>query len=159
MIAIYAGSYDPITNGHENVVARGSRIFENLILGIGDNISKTSLFCVDERIELANKVCQKYENVQVMAFEGLLVNFAKRVGASVILRGFRALTEGEQELALSHTNYQLCPEVDTLLLPARVDHSFVSSSAVKEIARHGGDVSYYVDPIVAAALREKYKRG
>lgn len=153
--AIYAGSFDPVTNGHEDIIARASQVFDPLYVGIGENLAKNPLFGFTDRLALLEVVCNEYSNVKVRSFNGLLVNFCKELEVRVIVRGLRAVSDFEKELGVAQTNAQLAPGIDTFFLPTRPTHSFVSSSTVKEIARHGGDVSYYLHPKVAEAVRIK----
>lgn len=168
-IAVYAGSFDPITNGHSDIIERTAPFWEKLIVAPGINAKKQHLFTIEERVKLAEEVCQgpkegqtlqlrtRPRNVEVRPFTGLLVDFCRGVGATVIIRGLRATADFEQEMAIAHANRQLCPDIDTFFLPTLPQHSFVSSSTVKEIAINGGDVGYYVHPSVARALKEKFR--
>jgi pantetheine-phosphate adenylyltransferase len=156
MIAIYAGSLDPITYGHFDVILRAARIFDEVVVGIGTNGSKNSLFIPGERQELARAVCSEIGNVRVEIFKDLLVTFCKREGADIIVRGFRAVSDFEYELGVAHVNGQLDPNIETVFLPTKPKYSFISSSTVKDIASHGGPLDYYVHPIVATALRKKF---
>lgn len=158
MIAIYAGSLDPITYGHFDVILRAARIFDEVVvgIGIGTNGSKNSLFIPGERQELARAVCSEIGNVRVEIFKDLLVTFCKREGADVIVRGFRAVSDFEYELGVAHVNGQLDPSIETVFLPTKPKYSFISSSTVKDIAKHGGPLDYYVHPVVATALRKKF---
>lgn len=155
-LAIYAGSFDPPTNGHLDLVDRASRLFPRLIVAVGKNSSRAPLFAPEERIELMREVCQPYSNVVVDSFEGLLVDYGKRVGARVIVRGLRAGTDFEYELQIAHANADLKPEIDTVFLPTRTNYGFISASLVREIASHGGDVSRYAPPVVCAALKRRF---
>lgn len=155
-IAVYAGSFDPITNGHADLVTTALPLVDRLVLGVGVNLKKKPLFTFDERVSLIEHVTQN-PKVSVEAFDGLLVDFCRKLGATYIIRGLRAVSDFESEMVIAHTNRVLGPEITTLFLPTRTEHSFVSSSMVKEVAGHGGDVSHFVHPIVATALREKVK--
>ena len=156
IVAIYPGSFDPITNGHLDVIARGSRLAQKLIVGVLKNEGKRPLFSVDERLEMLREAVAPYENVEVDGFDGLLVDFAAKCGANLILRGIRAISDYELELQMALMNRRLKPEVETAFLMAREEYSFVSSHLVKEVAALGGDVSSLVPPMVAARLRERY---
>ncbi len=156
MIAVYAGSFDPITCGHFDVITRAARLFDQVIVGIGFNNSKSSLFIPGERQELARAVCSELKNVRVEIFKDLLVTFCKREGAQVIVRGFRAVSDFEYELGVAHVNAQLDPSLETVFLATKHAYSYTSSSTVRELAKHGGPLDYYVHPIVATALRKKF---
>jgi pantetheine-phosphate adenylyltransferase len=155
-LAIYAGSFDPPTNGHLDLVERASRLFPQVIVAVGKNSSRAPLFTPEERIEMMREVCSPYSNVVVDSFEGLLVDYGKRVGARVIVRGLRAGTDFEYELQIAHANADLKPEIDTVFLPTRTNYGFISASLVREIASHGGDVSRYAPPVVCAALKRRF---
>jgi pantetheine-phosphate adenylyltransferase len=155
-VAIYAGSFDPPTNGHLDLVDRASKLFPEVIVAVGVNPSRSALFSVDERMELLKAICQPYANVRVESFSGLLVDFGKRVGARVVVRGLRAGADFEYELQIAHANADLRPEIDTVFLPTRTNYGFISASLVREIASHGGDVSRYAPAAVTAALKRKF---
>lgn len=155
MKAVYAGSFDPPTNGHLDIIQRASRIFDELIVGIGTNSSKEPLFNAGQRTTLVVDACTGFSNVSVIIFHGLLVDYCKEVGASVIVRGLRAVSDFEAELAQAHTNHKLHPEIDTFFLVTKPENSFVSSSMVREVARFGGDISSFVPPNVVGALKRK----
>ena len=157
-IAIYAGSFDPPTNGHLDLVDRASRLFPKVIVAVGQHPTRSALFTVDERLELLRKVCAPYPTVEVAVFGGLLVDYAKAVGARAIVRGLRAATDFEYELQIAHANADLAPEVDTVFLPTRANYGFISASLVREIASHGGDVSRYAPPAVRDALKAKFHK-
>ena len=157
MKAVYAGSFDPPTNGHLDIIQRASRVFDELIVGIGTNSSKLPLLNAGERSTLVTDACRNLglTNVTVTIFKGLLVEYCKEVEAKIIVRGLRALSDFEAELALAHTNHKLHPEVDTFFLVTQPENSFVSSSMVKEVAKHGGDISSFVPANVILALKRK----
>ena len=155
-LAIYAGSFDPPTNGHLDLVERASKLFPRVIVAVGENPTREPLFTVEERIALLQQVSAPFSNVSVQSFKGLLVDYGKRVGARVVVRGLRAGTDFEHELQIAHANADLAPELDTVFLPTRTRHGFVSASLVREIARHGGDVGRYAPKVVCDALRGKY---
>lgn len=156
--AIYAGSFDPPTHGHLDLVERASRLFPRLLVAIGVNPTRKPLFSVEERRQMLEEICQPYENVEVCTFEGLLVDYAKNAGARVIVRGLRAGTDFEYELQIAHANADLRPELDTVFLPTRTNYGFISASLVREIARYGGDVSRYAPALVCDALRAKFSK-
>jgi pantetheine-phosphate adenylyltransferase len=155
-LAIYAGSFDPVTNGHLDLVDRASRLFNQVIVAVGINSARTPLFTVEERLELLTSVCRPYPNVSVQAFSGLLINFARGIGARVIVRGLRAGSDFEYELQIAHLNADLAPELDTVFLPTRTNYGFISASLVRDVARHGGEVERYAPKEVCTALRRKY---
>jgi pantetheine-phosphate adenylyltransferase len=156
-LAIYAGSFDPATLGHLDLIERASALFSDVIVAVGVHPTRKPLFSADERIALLKEVSAHLPNVQVGSFDGLLIDYCRKVGARVIVRGLRAATDFEYELQIAHANADLCPEVDTIFLPTRTKHGFVSASLVREIASHGGDVSRYAPAAVCAALRGKFK--
>ena len=153
-VAIYPGSFDPITNGHLDLISRGSKLVDRLIVAILHNSAKQSLFSVAERMEMLEEVVRPYANVEVTSFEGLLVDYAAARGANVILRGIRALSDYEYELQMALMNRRLNPSVETVFLLASEAHSFISSHLVKEVASLGGNVAGLVPP----AVEERMKR-
>lgn len=155
MKAVYAGSFDPPSNGHLDIIQRASRVFEELIVGIGTNSSKIPLFNAGERFTLVTDACKGLGNVSVTIFLGLLVDYCKEIEATVIVRGLRAVSDFEAKLVLAHTNHKLHHEIDTFFLVTQPENSFVSSSMVREIARHGGNITPLVPANVAAALKRK----
>lgn len=157
--ALYAGSFDPPTKGHVDVVERASRLFSRMVVAVGTHPTKNPLFTVDERRALLVQCFQHLPNVEITSFGGLIVDFADRIGAEVIVRGLRAVTDFESELQYAHANRDLNPKVDTIFLPTRTAYGFISSSLVREIASHGGQIEHYVEAPVAAALRSKLARG
>jgi pantetheine-phosphate adenylyltransferase len=157
-LAIYAGSFDPPTNGHLDLARRASMLFPRVVVALGQHPIRSPLFTVDERLELLRRVCAPIPNVEVALFDGLLVDYARRIGARIIVRGLRAATDFEYELQIAHANADLAPDVDTVFLPTRTNYGFISASLVREIASHGGDVSRYAPPEVCDALRAKFAR-
>lgn len=157
-LAIYPGSFDPPTFGHLDVVERASKIFPRVVVALGLHPRRESLFDMDERVQLLQEVTSNYDNVEVDRFDGLLVEYARGLGARVLVRGLRAQTDFEYELHIAHANADLAPEIDTLFLPTRTRHGFISASLVREIARHGGDVSRYAPEAVCRALEVKFGR-
>ncbi|MFZ5895959.1 MAG: pantetheine-phosphate adenylyltransferase [Myxococcota bacterium] len=155
-LAIYAGSFDPPTYGHLDLVERASKLFPRVLVAVGHNSQRAALFSVEERLELLRGVCAPFTNVSVDSFQGLLVDYGKRVGARVIVRGLRAGTDFEYELQIAHANADLRPEIDTVFLPTRTNYGFISASLVREIAVHGGEVSRYAPPSVCEALKRKF---
>ena len=155
-VAIYPGSFDPITNGHLDLIARGSKLADRLIVAVLGNRSKQPLFSVDERMELISAVA-KFPNVEVAAFDGLLADFAAAKGASMILRGIRAVSDYELEWQMALMNRRLRPEIETVFLTAGEEYSFISSKLVKEVASLGGNISGIVPAVVEARLKQKYE--
>lgn len=155
-LAVYAGSFDPVTLGHVDLIERASALFSDVIVAIGVHPTRHPLFSLDERRALLSKVTVPFKNVRVDTFDGLLIDFCRERHARVIVRGLRAATDFEYELQIAHANADLCPEIDTIFLPTRTKHGFVSASLVREIASHHGDVSRYAPPEVCAALKEKF---
>jgi len=156
-IAIYPGSFDPITNGHVDIIKRGSKLFDKLYILLSRNVSKQSFFTLEERIEFIKRATTKLDNVEVIVSENkLTVDFAKSVNASVILRGLRAATDFEYEFTMAMTNAKLNPNIETVFLTADNEHMYLSSSTIKEIAKFSGDVSNFVPKCVADALKTKF---
>lgn len=154
-IAIYPGTFDPITTGHSDIVARASRIFDHVIVAVAASTSKNTAFSTDERVELAQQTLKAHANVEVRRFEGLLAHFVRDCGANAVLRGLRAVSDFEYEFQLAGMNKRLVPEADTIFMPTTEHYSYISSSLIREIASLGGDVSEFVHPIVNAALTER----
>ena len=154
-MALYPGSFDPITNGHLDLIERGSRFFDQLIVAILSNEEKQALFSVDERIQMLSEVVKDFSNVKVASFNGLLVDYASQVGATVILRGIRAVSDYEYELQMALMNRRLRPEIETVFLMAGEAHSFISSRLVKEVIRLGGNIAGLVPPSVEGRLRKR----
>lgn len=153
--AIYPGTFDPITNGHVDLVNRASLRFDKVIVAVAGSGSKTPCFTVEERIDLAKTALAKINHVEIVSFDGLLADFAIKMGAGVILRGLRAVSDFEYEFQLASMNRKLAPTVETMFLTPDEGYSFISSSLVREIANLGGDVSAFVHPAVAKALSER----
>lgn len=158
MIAIYPGSFDPITNGHLDIIERCSEKFEKLVVAVLNNTSKNTLFSVEERVKLIERTVKDYPNVEVDSFSGLLIEYASSKDVSVIVRGLRAVSDFEYEMQMALTNKSLHSEIDTFFLISSSQYSFLSSSVVKEVARFGGDVSGMVPEEIEEALREKFKK-
>lgn len=153
--AIYPGSFDPVTYGHLDVIKRASKIVDELIVGVLNNKSKTPLFSVENRVKMLNDTVSDLPNVKVMSFEGLLVDFAKKVDAQLIVRGLRAVTDFEYELQMSQTNSVLNNEVDTIFFTTSLEYAYLSSSTVKEAAYFGADISKFVPPNVVIEVKNK----
>ncbi|HEY7307398.1 MAG TPA: pantetheine-phosphate adenylyltransferase [Bryobacteraceae bacterium] len=158
LVAIYPGSFDPLTNGHLDMIARGSRLADHLVVAILRNTQKQPLFSVEERAEMIGAVTSARTNVEIDSFEGLLVEYAARKGANAILRGIRAVSDYETELQMALLNRRMRPETETIFLMAAEEYSFISSRMIKEIVTLGGDASQFVPEIVAARLRAKFPR-
>jgi pantetheine-phosphate adenylyltransferase len=154
--AIYPGTFDPITNGHIDIVARAARIFDHVIVAVAASTSKNTAFSTDERVQFARDTLAEYKNVEVQRFEGLLANFVRQWGANAVLRGLRAVSDFEYEFQLAGMNKHLVPEAETIFMPTRENYSYISSSLIREIASLGGDVSEFVHPIVRDALAERF---
>jgi pantetheine-phosphate adenylyltransferase len=154
--AVYPGTFDPITNGHSDLVYRAAKMFDRVILAIAHNPEKSPLFTLDERIELANKALNATANIEIIGFSGLLIDFARECEAGVVLRGLRAVSDFEYEFQLASMNRKLDSSIETVFLTPSENHTFVSASLVKEIARYGGDVSQFVHSDVYSALKAKY---
>lgn len=157
-LAVYAGSFDPVTMGHVDLIERASALFSDVIVAIGVHATRSPLFSIEERTVLVASVAKDFPNVRVDSFDGLLIEYCRAIGARVIVRGLRAATDFEYELQIAHANADLHPEVDTIFLPTRTKHGFVSASLVREIASHGGDVSRYAPPLVCEALKKKFQK-
>lgn len=155
-LAVYAGSFDPATLGHLDLIERASALFDNVIVAIGVHPTKHPLFSADERKRLINSIASHIPNVVVDSFDGLLIEYCASKNASVIVRGLRVTTDFEYELQIAHANADLRPQIDTIFLPTRTKHGFVSASLVREIASHGGDVSRYAPAVVCEALKKKF---
>jgi pantetheine-phosphate adenylyltransferase len=155
-LAVYAGSFDPATLGHLDLIERAAAIFQNVIVAIGVHPTKRPLFSAEERLALIKQVTSHLPNVTVDSFDGLLIQYCVAKGASVIVRGLRVTTDFEYELQIAHANADLSPEIDTVFLPTRTKHGFVSASLVREIASHGGDISRYAPKVVCEALTTKF---
>lgn len=158
IIALFPGTFDPITNGHADLIRRAARLFEQVVVAIAANPEKQPLFSLQERIDLARAVLAAIEDVSVEGFDDLLIDCVRRHGARVILRGLRAVSDFEYEFQMAGMNKRLGPEIETAFLPASERDTFISASLVKEIATLGGDVSEFVAPDVAHALSAKISK-
>ena len=156
-IAVYPGTFDPITNGHTDLVSRAARVFPKVIIAIAESPHKKPLFSLEKRIQLSRNQLAQLDNVEVVGFSNLLVEFVQQIGASVIVRGLRAVSDFEYEFQLASMNRHLAPAVETLFLTPDEDYGFISSSLVKEIARLNGDVSEFVCEEVQQAMRKRFE--
>ena len=155
MIFVYPGSFDPITNGHLDIITRAARLCDKLIVAVGSNESKKPAFSVDERIELIRCALGDREDINVTSFSGLLVDFAKQVGARTVIKGLRAMSDFEYEFQMALLNKNMEPDMETLFMMTSVNYSYLSSSAVKEIARNGGHIDGLVPECIKERLIEK----
>lgn len=155
--AIYPGTFDPITNGHTDLAIRASKLFNKVIIGIAASPKKKPLFSMEERIEMVQEVLKDLPNVEVLGFETLLVNFAQEQNANVFIRGLRAVSDFEYEFQLASMNRNLAPEIESIFLTPAEQHTFISSSLIREIATLGGDVSAFVHPLVEQALKSRFR--
>ena len=152
---IYPGTFDPFTNGHQDLVLRAARLFPEIIVAVAANPSKTPLLSLDTRVELARRVLTGVNKARVIGFEGLLIDCMNSLNCKVILRGLRAVSDFEYEFQMASMNRKLDPDIETVFLTPSENHTFISASLVREIARLGGDVSQFVDPIILRALNKK----
>jgi len=155
-VAVYPGTFDPITNGHIDLASRAAPLFDRLVVAIAESSGKGPAFDLDQRIELAREALAGIPNIEVCGFASLLADFVEEIGAGVILRGLRAVSDFEYEFQLASMNRHLIPAAETLFLTPAEQYSFISSSLVREIARLGGDVSGFVHPVVQKALRQRF---
>lgn len=155
-ICIYSGTFDPVTNGHMDIICRGAALFDQLIIGVAMDNYKKNLFSADERIEILRDVTADMENVRVEAFSGLLMDFCREKGACAVIRGLRAVSDFEYEMQMALMNKQLNPNVETVFLMTGQQHSFISSSIIKDVASLGGSITGLVPPSVERRIIEKY---
>lgn len=153
---VYPGTFDPITNGHVDLIGRATRLFDQVVVAVAADTHKTPIFDLEERLAMARGTVTHLPNVQVTSFSGLLVSFAEAAGIPVIMRGLRAVSDFEFEFQLASMNRRMSPHVETLFLTPAEQYAFISSSLVREVSRLGGDVSAFVPPQVRAALRERF---
>ncbi len=156
-VAIYPGTFDPFTRGHEDLVRRGALLFDRLIVAIAESRGKAPLFSLTERVDIAREILAPFPNVEVAGFDGLLMDFLHQKGARVILRGLRAVSDFEYEFQMAGMNRRLYPDVETVFLTPADEYMFISATMVREIARLGGDVSKFVQPAVNARMLGKAK--
>ncbi|WP_058913710.1 pantetheine-phosphate adenylyltransferase [Entomohabitans teleogrylli] len=157
--AIYPGTFDPMTNGHLDIIERAAKMFDRLILAIAASPGKKPLFTLEERVELASQATRGFRNVEVIGFSDLMANFARTQQANVLIRGLRAVADFEYEMQLAQMNRHLMPELESVFLMPSGEWSYVSSSLVKEVARHQGDVSHFLPPHIHQALLSRLNAG
>lgn len=157
--AVYPGTFDPITSGHEDLVRRACVIFDHVVVGVADSRSKKPFFTLEERIDLARQVLAPYKNVSVCGFSGLLRDFCREQSAKVVMRGLRAVSDFEYEFQLAGMNRRLMPDVETVFLTPEEHHLFISATLVREIGTFGGDIGQFVNPIVKARFDAKLREG
>ena len=155
-MAVYPGTFDPLTLGHVDVVHRAARLFERLILAVAVSARKDTLFSIEERMAMARSLAETMPNVEAVEFNGLLVDYVRQIGARVIIRGLRAFSDFEYEFQMALTNRKMAPDVEVLFMMPRESYSYISSSVVREIASLGGDTSKFVPPFVYTALKKKF---
>ena len=155
LTAIYAGTFDPITNGHSDLIQRASKLFDRVVVAVAESARKEPFFSLENRMDLAREVLAAFKNIEVISFSGLLVDLAKKQKAQVILRGLRAVSDFDYEFQLYGMNHKLSPEIETVFMPASEGTAYISATLVREIARMGGEVDAFVSPIVAKKLRKK----
>ena len=156
--AIYPGSFDPVTYGHLDIMKRAAALVDELIVGVLNNNAKTPLFSAEERVRMLKDAMKDIENVKVLPFEGLLIDFAKQMDACMVIRGLRAITDFENELKMAQTNHKLSPQLETAFLTTGLAYSYLSSSIVKEVAAFGGDISQFVPEIIIEKIQEKINK-
>lgn len=155
--AIYPGSFDPVTLGHIDIAERASKLFDHLIIGVLNNRAKSPLFSVEERVGMLREVTKHLPNVEVQSFDGLMVEFARENGVRAVVRGLRAITDFEYELQIAQLNRVIAQEIDTVFLTTNLKYAYLSSSSVKEVAAHGGDISQFVVPYVEEQVHNKFR--
>lgn len=154
-VAVYPGSFDPVTLGHYDIIVRTAKIFDKVIIGVLNNKAKSPLFSAEERVNMIKEVTASINNVEVQSFDGLLIDFVRQNGADIVVRGLRAITDFEYELQLAQTNRVIAPEIDTIFLTTNLKYSYLSSSIVKEIGEYEGDISEFLHPVIINRVREK----
>ena len=157
-IAVYPGSFDPVTYGHIDIIERSAKVFDKLIVAVMVNSAKKPLFTTQEKVDMIRKATSHLDNVEVVSFSGLLVDFAKNMKADIVVRGLRAITDFEYELQMAQTNRVLAPDVDTMFLTTSLEYAYLSSTTVKEVAAFGGDISKFVPGFVMDEVHIKLKK-
>lgn len=157
-IALYPGSFDPITNGHLDVLERASRMFDNVVIAVSNHPNKKSFLTVEERVKLIKEAIKPMDNVKVDSFAGLTVEYAKKIGAKFLIRGLRSITDFEYEIQLCQTNHAIAPDIDTVYLSTKPEHNFISSSMVKELSNLNSDISKFVPKNVVEYLKNNKER-
>lgn len=155
--AIYPGSFDPVTFGHIDMIERSAKIVDELVVAILNNSAKNPLFSVEERVSMLKGITSHVPNVKIQFFDGLLIDYAKKIGATIIIRGLRAVTDFEYELQIAQTNRIVSSEIDTVFLTTSLEYAYLSSTIVKEVASYGGDISHFVPEQLIPQIYEKYK--
>jgi len=156
--AVYPGTFDPITRGHEDLVLRAASLFDHVVLAIADSPSKRPFFSLEERVQMAKDALAGHPNIEIMGFSGLLMDFLRSQGARIILRGLRAVSDFEYEFQMAGMNRKLYPDVETIFLTPGEQYMFISATMVREIAVLGGDVSHFVNPVILSRLRRMQKK-
>jgi len=156
--AVYPGSFDPLTNGHLDVIKRSAALVDELVVGVLNNNVKTPLFSVEERVNILVNITKSMDNVRIESFDGLSVDFLKKCDAKFIVRGLRAITDFEYELQMAQTNHIMAPDIDTIFLTTSLQYAYLSSTTVKEVAAYGGDVSKFVPPEVVEKIYDKFRK-
>lgn len=156
-VAIYPGSFDPVTYGHIDIIKRSIKIFDHLIVAILSNVKKKSLFTLNERVKMLKTILKNMKKVEIGSFDGLLVDYMKKREATILIRGLRAVSDFEYEFQMAHMNHKLYPEMETIFMMTGEEYSYISSQLVKEVFSLGGDVSFFVPPLVVKRLKEKIK--
>lgn len=155
--AIYPGSFDPMTFGHLDIIERASKVFDEVIIGVLNNSAKQSLFTIDERVAMTKQLTSHLPNVSVGSFDGLLVDYAKSIGATIVIRGLRAVTDYEYEIQIAQTNKVEYPELETIFMTTGLHYSYLSSTIVREFASYGGDISRFVPAEIIPLIEAKYQ--
>jgi len=158
MIALYPGTFDPITNGHFEIIRRASTLFGDLVVGVAKSPEKNPLFSIDKRLEMVNEVLNNFNNIEVKTYDGLTINFAQSIDARLIVRGLRSPADGQYEFELASMNKRLADDIETVFLSSGDQNAFISSSLIRQIAQEGGNISDFVHPAVRNALLEVYKK-
>ncbi len=154
--AIYPGSFDPVTKGHIDMIERSAKLVDELVVGVLNNSAKNSLFLVEERVSMLKELTTHLTNVTIDSFDGLLVDYAKRIHATIIVRGLRAVTDFEYELQIAQTNHKVYSDIETIFLTTRLEYAYLSSTMVKEFASYGGDISHFVPSQIIERIYAKY---